>query len=199
RPPWTTRSCAPSNRPSRHDHRGLISNERLEDADAGALVALFPLVPAHPGGIHVLGQGPQGGHGRLVLRRVLERIPIKEPARVLPGDLLDVRVAACGVLELLPGEFGGLWPRRVGVWVVALPRNDVDADSVAKLQPGRVGDVAGQDVVAEHVRGLLAPEIILEPSLVLEVAIGTVQVEGDPADAALGEGDLEAREAPQGG
>ena len=39
-----------------------------------------------------------------------------------------------GVLELLPGELGRLRPRRVGVGVVALPGDDVDADAVAQQQ-----------------------------------------------------------------
>ncbi len=81
--------------------------------------------------------------------------------------------------------------------VVALPGDGVDADAVAQLEPGRVGDVAGQDVVAEHIRRELAAEVVVQPRLVAEVAVGPVQIEGDPADATLGEGDLEIREPPQ--
>ena len=66
-----------------------------------------------------------------------------------------------GLLELPPGELGRLGPRRVGVGVVALPGDDVDADAVAQPQPGRVGDVAGQDVLAEHLRRQLAAEVVV--------------------------------------
>ena len=103
---------------------------------------------------------------------------------------------AARVLELLPGELGRLRPRRVGVGVVALPGDDVDADAVAQQQAGRVGDVAGEDVLAEHLGRQLAAEVVavVQPGLVLEVAVDAVEVEGDPADAALGQRDLEVGE-----
>src|SRR4051795_12567507 len=101
---------------------GNAPPQLLEDADAGRLVALAPLVPRHAGDVDVLGERPQRPDGRLILRRVLERVPVEEPARVLPGDLVDLVVAATRVLEFLPGELRRPRPRRVGVGVVALPR-----------------------------------------------------------------------------
>ena len=86
---------------------------------------------------------------------------------VLPGDLVDLVVGVhLGVLELLPRELRRLRPRGVGVGVVALPGDDVDADAVAQQQAGRVGDVAGQDVLAEHLGRQLAAEVVaaVEPA-----------------------------------
>src|SRR4051812_26283427 len=108
----------------------------LEDADAGGLVALAPLLPWHARDVDVGRERTQRADRRLLLGRVLERVPVEEPAGVLPGDLVDLVVAAAGVLELLPGELRRLRPCRVGVRVVALPRDDVDPDAVTQQQPG---------------------------------------------------------------
>src|SRR3954454_7456154 len=97
----------------------------LEGADAGGLVLLAPLLARHARGVDVGRPGAERTHGGLLLRRVLERVPVEEAARVLPGDLVDLLVGAPRVLELLPGELGRLRPRRVGVGVVALPGDDV--------------------------------------------------------------------------
>ena len=66
-------------------------------------------------------------------------------------------------------------------------------------RPGRVGDVAGQDVLTEHLGGQLAPEVVaaVQPALVLEVPVDAVEVEGDPADAALGQRHPEVGELTQ--
>ena len=114
----------------------------------------------HPRGVDVGRERAERPDGRLVLRGVGERVPVEEPARVLPGDLVDLLVGATGVLELAPGELGRLRPRRVGVRVVALPGDVVDADPVAELQARRVGDVAGQDVLAEHLGRQLPAEVV---------------------------------------
>ena len=81
-----------------------------------------------------VASAPERPDGGLVLGRVRERVPVEEPGCVLPGDLVDLVVGAAGVLQLLPGELGRLRPRRVGVRVVALPGDVVDADAVAQQQ-----------------------------------------------------------------
>ena len=48
-------------------------------------------------------------------------------------------------------------------------------------------------MLAEHVAGQLVPEVAAQPSLVGVVAVATAQVERDPADAALGKGELQVR------
>ena len=86
---------------------------------------------------------------------------------------------------------GRVGPEAVGVRVVALPGDDVDPDVVAQLQRRRVGDVAGERVLAEHVARQLVAEVAAQPPLVGVVPVAAVEVEGDPADAALGPRDLE--------
>ena len=85
-----------------------------------------------------------------------ERIPVEEPAGVLPGDLVDVGVVGAGALEFGKNLFGCIGPEAIRVRVVALPGDDVDADLVAQLQGGLVGDVAGQRVLAETSLGSLS-------------------------------------------
>ena len=54
-------------------------------------------------------------------------------------------------------------------------------------------------MVAEHLGRQLAAEVVavVQPRLVLEVAVDAVEVERDPADAALGQRDLEVGERAQ--
>ena len=53
-------------------------------------------------------------------------------------------------------------------------------------------------MLAEHVARELAAEVAPQPQLVRVVAVAAVEVEGDPADAALRVGHLEAGIGPQG-
>src|SRR5258708_14061204 len=92
-----------------------------EHADAGGLVALLPFLPAHAGGVDVLGQGTQGADRRLLPGGMPERAPGEKAGGILPRDLVDLLVGASGVLELLPGELWRLRPRPLGVRVVASP------------------------------------------------------------------------------
>src|SRR5260370_7029900 len=85
-----------------------------EHADAGGLVALLPFLPAHAGGVDVLGQGTQGADRRLLPDGMPERVPGEKAGGILPRDLVDLLAGASGVLDLLPGEPGHLRPRRVG-------------------------------------------------------------------------------------
>src|SRR4051794_9348354 len=89
-----------------------------EDPDSRGLVALAPLVARHAGGVDVLRERTERPDRRLVLGGVLERVPAEEAGRVLPRDLVDLRVGAARVLELLPRELGRVRPRRIGVRVV---------------------------------------------------------------------------------
>src|SRR5437879_5556858 len=66
------------------------------DADASGLVAAPPFLAGHPRGVDVLGQRPQGADRRLVLLHVDERVPVEEPAGVLPRHLLDLVVRDIG-------------------------------------------------------------------------------------------------------
>ena len=105
-------------------------------------------------------------------------------------------VGARGV-QLGQHLLGRVGPEAVGVRVVALPGDDVDADLVAQLQRRRVGDVAGQRVLAEHVARQLVAEVAAQPLLVGVVPVAAVEVERDPADAALGERELQVGELAQ--
>ena len=73
-----------------------------------------------------------------------ERVPAEEPAGVLPRDLVDVGIVGARGVQLGQHLLGRVRPEAVGVRVVALPRDDVDADLMAQLQRRLVGDIAGQ-------------------------------------------------------
>ena len=146
------RRAARGKRSGRTSRRPLV-DQRVgsDDADAGGLVLLLPLGARHAGDVDVASARARSAPTvASSFGGVRERVPVEEPAGVLPGDLVDLLVGAARVLELLPGELGRLGPRRVGVRVVALPGDDVHADPVAQQQARRVGDVAGEDVLAEH-------------------------------------------------
>src|SRR3546814_1747770 len=103
-----------------------------------------------------LCRSAQRTYAGLIAGRVLERVPVEEPAGVLEGDLVDLLLGAAGVLELAPEQLRRLRPGGVGVRVVALPGDEVDPDLVAELEARRMGVEAGQDLLREHVGGGLA-------------------------------------------
>ena len=81
-------------------------------------------------------------------------------------------------------------PGAVGVWVVALPGDPVDADLVAQGDPGVVIDEAGREVAAEDVGRRQPTEVGAGPGVVMAVrVIHALEGVGNPADATLGEGD----------
>src|SRR6185369_17859418 len=94
--------------------------------------------------VDICGLRAQCGDVRLLAGRAGERIPAEEPAGVLPGDLVDVGIVGARGVELGQHLLGRIGPEAVGMRVVALPRDDVDADLVAQLQRRLVGDVTGQ-------------------------------------------------------
>src|SRR5581483_9470436 len=142
-----------------------------DDADASGLVALAPFLARHAGRVDVRRTRPQRADRRALLRCVRERVPAEELRGVRPRDLVDLVVGAARARELVRDELGRLGPRRVGVRVVALPRDHVEPDLVAQLEPRRVRDEAREEVLAEHVRRELAvAEAVPDPGLVLEVA-----------------------------
>src|SRR3546814_17898377 len=73
---------------------------RSDRAEAGGLVALAPLRAGHAGDVDIGGQRSQRTDAGLIAGRVLERVPVEEPAGVLEGDLVDLPLGAAGVLEL---------------------------------------------------------------------------------------------------
>src|SRR3546814_7608852 len=77
-----------------------------------------------------LCRSAQRTYAGLIAGRVLERVPVEEPAGVLEGDLVDLLLGAAGVLELAPEQLRRLRPGGVGVRVVALPGDEVDPDLV---------------------------------------------------------------------
>ena len=61
-----------------------------------------------------------------------------------------------------------------------------------------VVDEAGDDVLVEHLARQLVAEVLAGPVVVaLVVVIDSLEEVRDPADAALGQGDLEVRELAQ--
>src|SRR3546814_19464803 len=122
--------------------------------------------------LDICGQRSRRTDAGLIAGRVLERVPVEEPAGVREGDLVDLLLGAAGVLELAPEQLRRLRPGGVGVRVVALPGDEVDPDLVAELEARRIGDEARQDLLAEPVGGELAlAEAVADPGLVLEVPV----------------------------
>ena len=67
--------------------------------------------------------------------------------------------------------------------------------SLRSRDADRVGDEAGQEVLAEHLAGQLAAEVLPRPGRVhLVGAVEPLEEVRDPAGAALGQGDLDVRE-----
>ena len=147
----------------------------------------------HPVVIDVTRELPQSADRCLLLRGVRERVPVVEPAGILPGDLVDLLIGAPGSAELRSRRTRATRPRGVGVGVVALPGDDVHADPVAQQEAGGIGDVAGQNVVAEDFRWQLARRNRCGATPGSEMAVDPIEVEGDPADPTLGQRDLAAR------
>ena len=74
--------------------------------------------------------------------------------------------------------------------VVALPRDVVDPDLMTKLNPDRIRDEAGQEMLAKHLAGQLAAEVLPGPLVVhLVGAVHPVEEVGNPSGPSLGEGD----------
>ena len=69
------------------------------------------------------------------------------------AHLVDVAVGHVVLAAHLGELLGCDRPRRVGVGVVHLPADVVDADLVAELHADRVGDEAGENVAPEDVAG----------------------------------------------
>ncbi len=108
-----------------------------------------------------------GHHRHLVVGNALQRV----------GDLL-LRVR----------------PRGVGVGVVALPHDPVDADVMAGLDAHALADEADPDVATEDV-GRTHVVDTRPVAVTLPGAVGPLEGERHPADAALRHGELDRREA----
>src|SRR4051794_4723437 len=84
--------------------------------------------------------------------------------------------------------------------VVALPADRVDADEVADADADGVVDEAGDDVVAEDLAGQPVAEVLTRPRpVVLVHVVDAFEEVRDPANAALGESELDGGELPQHG
>jgi hypothetical protein len=104
------------------------------------------------------------------------------------------------LVELVVGDvgrdahevLGRRGPRRVGVRVVELPRDVVDADDVTQLYAHRVDDEAGEEVLAEHLARPFSAEVLARPRRVHVVgAVEALEEVRDPSGAALGERELD--------
>ncbi|MCY1531176.1 hypothetical protein D9M68_663940 [compost metagenome] len=108
------------------------------------------------------------------------------------GDLVDGGVWQ--VLEGVEQHVSGFRPDGIRVRVVAFVGDVVFADVLEVLQAEAVVDEAGLEVFAEHIARLLAAEVGVGPGLVMLVdEVRALEEVGDPADAALGQGDLQVR------
>ena len=146
-------------------------------------------------------------------RRRIGRREVVDAAGVADGDLvLDVLGQ---VAEPLVGQRDRVGPRRVGVRVVALEHHVVLADDVEQAQAGVVLDERAEHVVLEQAADvgvevelrlalLLAPlvggvhvdvEARRPEALLVDDLLGPLEEVGHPADRALGQGDLQVREA----
>ena len=127
-----------------------------------------------------------------VLRHVGERVERVPPHGVLVGHLADLVVGHGVGREDRVQLLGRGRPHRVAVRVVGLPAHVVDADAPAQLDADRVADEAGEEVLAEHLAGEAAAEVLLRPGVVhLVGAVDAVEEVGDPPGAALGQGDAQ--------
>jgi len=80
------------------------------------------------------------------------------------------------------------------VRVVALPGDGVETDYAARLDADGVVDEAGDHVLAPHLARLAALEVLVRPGVVVLVhVVGALEEVRDPADAALGQRDLQLR------
>src|SRR3954447_16654350 len=85
-------------------------------------------------------------------------------------------------------------PRRVGMRVIALPQDAIDADVVPSLDADALVDEAHPDVATEDVGGALV--VHARPvAVTLPLTIGALERERHPPDAALRQRELDIREA----
>src|SRR4029450_2415783 len=100
--------------------------------------------------------------------------------------------------ELLRERLGRVRPRRVGVRVIDLPRDRVDADLVPQLDAAAALPEARDDVLPEHVARDLAAEVLTGPPVLLVIrAVDALEEVRDPTDGALREADLQPGITPQ--
>src|SRR5258705_979247 len=155
-------------------------------------VEACPFLARPDGHVDIGPLGPQRSDVRLLARCACERVPAKEPAGVLPGDLVDVGVVGAGRVQFGQDLLRRIRPEAVGVRVVALPRDDVDPDLVSQLQRGLVGDIAGQRMLTEHIAGQLVPEVAAQPLADVSLARADAAGDGTAGGAgAVGAGDLD--------
>src|SRR5436190_3617079 len=102
----------------------------------------------------------------LLARSYCERVEVEAVHGVEVRDFVDLLVGDLDPVEVLPQRFRRRRPRRVGVRVVALPRDVVDADEVTLEHAGLVVDEAEREDLTrlrarQHVAELLTrPETV---------------------------------------
>src|SRR5947199_2891397 len=102
--------------------------------------------------------GPERPYRALLAWPEGVRVELVPAHGVLVAHLVDVAVGHVVLGAHLGELLGRPGPGRVGVRVVHLPADVVDADLVAQLNADRIGDEASEDVAAEDVARPLAPE-----------------------------------------
>ncbi len=142
---------------------------------------------AHQGAqVDAFGLGAERAHGAVLSGNILEGIEVEVLHGIEMGDLVDFIVG--NAVQASVENFRRLGPRGVGMRVVAFPGDHVDANFVSVLQPERVVDETGHDLLAEHVAGQFVAEILMGPSLVVPIyVVRALEEIGYPADPALGE------------
>ena len=134
------------------------------------------------GDVVAFGGFAQGADSGLFAGDVGERVPVIPAHGVFEGHLVDFVIGHIVLGQHLVQLLGRAGPHRVAVRVVGFPADVVDADVVAQLDPDMIGDEAGQEVLAEHLRGLLAFEVLARPRRMhLVGAVRSFEEVGDPA------------------
>ena len=78
--------------------------------------------------------------------------------------------------------------------VVTLPRDHVDIQPIARGDPERIVDEAGDDALEEDLAGELVAEVLVRPRpVVLVDGVDPLEEVGDPSDAAFAQGKGEVR------
>ncbi len=113
-----------------------------------------------------------------------ERIESVPAERVLVRDLVDFIIG--NAVEDGTEFLGRVGPHRVGVGIVHLPCDVLDADLVSELDADRIGDEAGQEVFAEDVARQPVAEVLARPEVVHVIGpVDPFEEVGDPAGPSL--------------
>src|SRR5262245_30848652 len=112
------------------------------------VVAPAVLVPRRRTHIDAGRAGAEAADRRVLAREPRRgvRVVAEEAACVLPGDLVNLLVGQSRAGQLRMQQIGRVGPGAVGVRVVALPGDRVDADPFPLLEAGGLADEAAEEV-----------------------------------------------------